>query len=630
MVEFFSPSCPHCMHFKPTYQTAYEFYYTSKPIASKDDTEGDSLNSFTRYYDFKFAKVDCQAFADACAAHNVMNYPSLYYFKDGKQVQKEVGAKEMGDLSKWVEQLLEAIRPGSRKEGGPKLPKAGAKSVETGPDTEEAVKEKEKEVAKTVSATAKSTPTKASKATLAKPTSTPNPAGEVVALTAESYEKSVTNSMEPWFIKFYAPWCHHCQALAPNWSNLARQMRGNLNIGEVNCDAEKGLCKKLGVRGYPTMLLFRGAERVEYDGLRGIGDLLSYAEKVAAVGAGVQEVDAEAFKKLEETEEVIFTYFHDHATTSEDFQALERLTLSLVGKAKLVRTSDAELAKRFKISTFPRLIVSRDGKPSYYPPITPREMRDTKKILSWMKSVWLPLVPELTSSNAREIMNGKMVVLAVLSRARAEDFTRSKRELKNAALEWIDKRDAAFQLERQELRDAKHLRIEEATDKSDERALMDARSIRIDIDALEKTPVAFAWVDGVAWERWIKSTYGVEVKDGERVIINDEDVGFILISFIVSLQMLTNIAAPPLLGHDYVWRTHYALACLDPRNHQQSHGQPAKDQAKIHNGRIYELLRVCPEFLQLVRLASIPQSWVGSGILHSPRAVQQERQEIIW
>jgi protein disulfide-isomerase len=531
MVEFFSPSCPHCMHFKPTYQTAYEFYYTSKPIVSKDDTEGDSLNSFTRYYDFKFAKVDCQAFADACAAHNVMNYPSLYYFKDGKMVQKEVGAKEMGDLSKWVEQLLEAIRPGSRKEGGPKLPKAGANSVETGPDTEEAVKEKEKEVAKAVSATAKSTPTKASKPALAKPTSTPNPAGEVVALTSESYDKVVANNMDPWFIKFYAPWCHHCQALAPNWSNLARQMRGNLNIGEVNCDAEKALCKKAGVHGYPTMLLFRGAERAEYDGLRGIGDLLSYAEKVAAVGAGVQDVDAEAFKKLEETEEVIFTYFHDHATTSEDFQALERLTLSLVGKAKLVRTSDAELAKRFKISTFPRLIVSRDGKPSYYPPITPREMRDTKKILSWMKSVWLPLVPELTSSNARDIMNGKMVVLAVLSRARTEDFTRSKRELKNAALEWIDKRDAAFQLERQELRDAKQLRIEEATDKSDERALRDAKSIRIDIDALEKTPVAFAWVDGVAWERWIKSTYGVEVKDGERVIINDEDVSAPSFSF---------------------------------------------------------------------------------------------------
>jgi protein disulfide-isomerase len=518
------------MHFKPTYQTAYEFYYTSKPIVSKDDGEGDSLNSFTRYYDFKFAKVDCLAYADICAAHNVQSYPSLYYFKDGKLVQKEIGAKDMSGLSKWVEQLLEAIRPGTRKEGGPKLPKAGAKSVETGPDTEEATKAKDNEDAKNkkpVTSATKSTPTKAAKPAPAKATSKANLDGVVEVLNLEKFEKLVTNTMEPWFIKFYAPWCHHCQALAPNWSNLARQMRGNLNIGQVNCDEEKKLCKQAGVRGYPTMLLYRGAERVEYDGMRGIGDLLSYAEKVAAVRAGVQDVDAEAFKKMEETEEVIFTYFYDHATTSEDFQALERLTLSLVGKGKLVKTNDAELAKRFKISTWPRLMVSRDGKPSYYPPMTPREMRDTKKILAWMKSVWLPIVPELTSSNAREIMDGKMVVLAVLARESASDLARSKRELKNAALEWIDKREAAFQLERQELRNAKQLRIEEASDKNDERALRDAKSIRIDMDALEKTQVGFAWVDGTMWERWIKSTYGFDVKEGgERVIINDEDVSF--------------------------------------------------------------------------------------------------------
>jgi protein disulfide-isomerase len=538
------------MHFKPTYQTAYEFYYTSKPIASKEETEGDSLNSFTRYYDFKFAKVDCMAFADACAAHEVGSYPSLYYFKDGKLVQKEVGAKDMKGLSTWIEQLLEAIRPGTRKEGGPKLPKAGANSVETGPDTEEAAKQKEKEDAaekKTASSVAKSTPTKA---TPAKPkaTSNANPSGLVEVLTAETFQKTVTNTMDPWFIKFYAPWCHHCQALKPNWDSLARQMRGNLNIGEVNCDVEKKLCKEAGVRGYPTMLLFRGSERVEYDGLRGLGDLLGYADKVAAVGAGVQNVDAGAFKKMEETEEVLFTYFYDHATTSEDFQALERLTLSLVGKARLVKTNDAELAKRFKISTWPRLIVSRDGKPSYYSPITPREMRDPKKILTWMKSVWLPIVPELTSSNAHEIMNGKMVVLGILSKTRSDEFIRSKRELKNAALEWIDKRETAFKLERQELRDAKQLRIEEAADKDDQRALRDAKSIKIDMDELERTQVGFAWVDGIFWERWIRTTYGIDVKEGERVIINDESVSLAVPSSLLLFERLTLVCRNAAIG----------------------------------------------------------------------------------
>jgi protein disulfide-isomerase len=282
--------------------------------------------------------------------------------------------------------------------------------------------------------------------------------------------------------------------------------------------------KAAGVRGYPTMLFFQGGERIEYSGLRGLGDLLDYAEKASAVGAGVRDVNAEEFKKMEETEEVIFTYFYDHATTSEDFQALERLPLSLVGRAKLVKTNDKELFDRFKISTWPRLMVSRDGKPTYYPPRTPFEMRDVKKVLSWMKSVWLPIVPEMTSSNAREIMEGKFVVLGILNRDRSDEFILSKRELKSAAIEWIDKQETAFQLERQELRDAKQLRIEEAEDKDNQRALRDAKSIRINMDDIPRTQVGFAWVDGIFWERWIRTTYGVDVKDGESVIINDEDV----------------------------------------------------------------------------------------------------------
>ncbi|KAF1834081.1 thioredoxin-like protein [Decorospora gaudefroyi] len=520
LVEFFSPKCPHCTHFKPTYQTAYEFYYTSKPVPSQEEPEGDNLNSFTRYYDFKFATVDCIAFADVCKARAVLGFPTMIYYSHGKVMDRETGSKDLKDLSAWVEQFLEAIKPGSRVPGGPKLPKVGATFVETGPDTEEPAKEETK-----ASATPKPTLSRAAKPTPAqpKPTSNANPSGIVEPLTADKFDKMVANTLDPWFVKFYAPWCHHCQALAPTWANLARQMQGKLNIGEVNCDVEKKLCKDAHVRGYPTMLFFRGGERIEYGGLRGLGDLLDYAEKAGAITAGIPDVDAETFKKMEKTEEVIFTYFYDHATTSEDFQALERLPLSLVGKAKLVKTNDKALSNRFKISTWPRLMVSRDGKPTYYPPITPFEMRDVKKVLTWMKSVWLPIVPEMTSANAREIMDGKFVVLGILSRDRSDEFILSKRELKSAALEWIDKQETAYQLERQELRDAKQLRIEEAEDKDDQRALRNAKSIRINMDEIDRTQVGFAWVDGIFWERWLRTTYGVDVKDGESVIINDED-----------------------------------------------------------------------------------------------------------
>jgi protein disulfide-isomerase len=475
----------------------------------------------------------------------------------------------MKALSDIVEDALEVIKPGSRQIGGPSLPKTGdttssdylASSIGAPPaDSKEKVlgateerdsksskdkgdsdttKDKAdldvaKDKAGSDTTKDKAIAAKAKKEPKAKAKATPNPLGASVPLTAEKFQRLVTMTRDPWFIKFYAPWCSHCQAMAPNWIQLSKEMKGRLNIGEVNCDAEPRLCKDVKLRGYPTILFFRGGERVEYEGLRGLGDFISYANKAIDIGDGVKDVTNDEFKALEEKEEVIFLYFYDHATTSEDFEALERLTLSLVGHAKLVKTNSPELAERYKITTFPRLIVSRDGLPTYYTALAPQDMRDFRQVLHWMKSVWLPIVPELTASNSRDIMDGRLVVLGILSRDRPDDFEIAKKELKNAAMEWIDKETANFQRQRQELRDSKQLRIEEAEDRDDQRALRNAKSIRITMDKSDHKEVGFAWVDGVFWERWIRQTYGIDVsKDGEKVIINDEDV---CSTFILPLQ----------------------------------------------------------------------------------------------
>ncbi|KAK3065282.1 hypothetical protein LTS18_003156 [Coniosporium uncinatum] len=533
-ITFFSPYCGHCKAFAPTFQTFYEFYYTSDPLPTQkkesQKPEGDHLNSFTRYYDFKFAKVDCVANGDACAKAEVHSFPTVVIFKDGKEVKRSVGNKRMSVLSEFMEETLETIKPGSRPKEGLALPEVGAKSVDPSVKPTEP-ESKDKNPAAGASAASKhnevasAAATETASATVevsTKPTSTANPDGKSVDLNQESFQQLVTKSMEPWFIKFYAPWCHHCQAMAPNWKEMALEMKGKLNIGEANCDIEKKLCKDARVQAYPTLQFFRAGERAEYSGLRNVGDLISYAKKAVELGTGVPDVTSEQFEKMEEAEEVIFIYFYDHATTSEDFVALERLTLSLIGHAKMIKTKDPKLVERFKISTWPRLVVSRDGKPAYYEHLAPKEMRDTRMMLQWMKTVWTPLVPELTASNAQEVMNGKLVVLAVLSRDRADEFVMARRELKSAALEWLDKEEQKFHLERQELRDAKQLRIEEAEHRNDEKAINSAKEIKINMDKIARKPVGFAWVDGVFWERWIRTTYGIDVKEGEKVVINDE------------------------------------------------------------------------------------------------------------
>ncbi|KAG9231405.1 hypothetical protein BJ875DRAFT_469651, partial [Amylocarpus encephaloides] len=542
-VKHYSPYCPHCIDIAPAWQTLHEFYYTSKPVTTtpSDDTTT-SMNTFTAYYKFHFGSVDCIAFGSICSAHIVGAFPTFILYKDGEEVKRFEGAKKIKPLSDFVEGVLETIRPGSRPIGGPELPAPGESSTKDfqapavapaeGPakvptDSKLSPSASTEVSASKTKGALKATPAKdkkPKKPTKPKPASNPNPLGKSVSFTAEKFQSEVTMTQEPWFIKFYAPWCGHCQAMAPNWVQLAKEFKGKLNIGEVNCDVESRLCKDAHLRGYPTILFFRGGERVEYDGLRGLGDFVSYAKKAIDIGDGVKDLDASEFKELEEKEEVIFVYFYDHATTSEDFAALERLTLSLIGHAKLIKTNSAVLAERFKITTWPRLLVSRDGRPTYYTALAPQDMRDFRQVLHWMQSVWLPIVPELTASNSREIMDGKLVVLGILTREREEAFAMAKKEIKSAALEWMDKQTTAFQRERQELRDAKQLRIEEAEDRNDQRALRAAKSIRINMDKSEQKEVGFAWVDGVFWERWVRTTYGIEVsKDGEKVIINDED-----------------------------------------------------------------------------------------------------------
>ncbi|KAI1919906.1 hypothetical protein LOZ65_004299 [Ophidiomyces ophidiicola] len=551
-IKYHSPYCPHCQAVQPTWQTLYEFYYTSNPLKSSTVKQASSpessLNSFQGYYNFHFASMNCVTNGDKCEELGVMEWPTFSLYHNGKLVEKFSDQKNIETLSRFTEKWLESIKPGSRPRNKITLPEPGAtKTPDSGsgqnPGNPQSTPSKEL-----------NNPPQNKDADKKGPT--PNLQGISVPLTAESFQKLVTTTRDPWFVKFYAPWCAHCQALAPVWSQMAKDLKGKLNIGEVNCEVEKRLCKDARVNAYPTMYFFRGGERVEYEGLRGLGDLVKYAKKaVDVVGSGVQLVDATEFKKMEETEEVIFLYFFDHATTSEDFAALDRLTLSLVGRARLVKTNSTLLAERFKISTWPRLLVSRDGRPSYYTALAPKDMRDFRQILTWMQKVWLPIVPEMTTSNAREIMDGKYVVLGILNRQRSDEFIQDKRELKNAALEWMEKQTKLFQLERQELRDAKELRIEEADDRGDQRALRAAKNTRITIKEDDKKQVAFAWVDGIFWDRWIRTHFGIDVKNGERVVINDEENrrywdttpngGYIVPSRTSILETLTHIVSSP-------------------------------------------------------------------------------------
>lgn len=67
-----------------------------------------------------------------------------------------------------------------------------------------------------------------------------NEHGKNVELTESSQLKTIIESKEPWFVKFYAPWCTHCKHLAPTWEKMAKKLQGKVNVAEVNCEDNRG------------------------------------------------------------------------------------------------------------------------------------------------------------------------------------------------------------------------------------------------------------------------------------------------------------------------------------------------------------------------------------------------------
>lgn len=106
----------------------------------------------------------------------------------------------------------------------------------------------------------------------------------VVELTPETWDRTVGEKHA--FVKFYAPWCGHCKALAPAWQTLAEEFAADpeVLIAEVDCTASgKPLCETHGVQGYPALKTFwHGMPGEDYTGGRDLTSLRRFVEELEA------------------------------------------------------------------------------------------------------------------------------------------------------------------------------------------------------------------------------------------------------------------------------------------------------------------------------------------------------------
>jgi len=103
----------------------------------------------------------------------------------------------------------------------------------------------------------------------------------VVKLTKFNFDSNVQRGT--WFVKFYAPWCTHCQKLAPIWEKLAEKAISDdlpVKIAEVDCTVSKDVCEKVNVKAFPMLALFnQGHIKNKYQGEASLTGFSTWLDK---------------------------------------------------------------------------------------------------------------------------------------------------------------------------------------------------------------------------------------------------------------------------------------------------------------------------------------------------------------
>lgn len=82
----------------------------------------------------------------------------------------------------------------------------------------------------------------------------------IVYLNDDSFEQDVLQNDLPVLVDYWAEWCGPCKSIAPILEDVAAEYDGKVVIAKLNIDENPGVPPKYGIRGIPTLMLFKGGE----------------------------------------------------------------------------------------------------------------------------------------------------------------------------------------------------------------------------------------------------------------------------------------------------------------------------------------------------------------------------------
>jgi thioredoxin 1 len=83
---------------------------------------------------------------------------------------------------------------------------------------------------------------------------------DILKLSDAGFESQVLKAEGPVLVDYWAEWCGPCKQIAPILDDIAKEYKGRLTVAKLNIDENPGTPQRYGVRGIPTLMLFKNGE----------------------------------------------------------------------------------------------------------------------------------------------------------------------------------------------------------------------------------------------------------------------------------------------------------------------------------------------------------------------------------
>ena len=203
MVVFESPACEECQKMEGSLKELAKEYAGKSLIVRVDDAHTGEINR----------------------QFSIQQIPTIVLWREGQEIGRLEGAMAQGVLKDNLEYLI-----GNRPR---------PKSAETPAGQSKARGTQPREGKKTSA-----------------------DSGAPVVVTDATFEEVILRSPIPVLVDFWAPWCGPCRMVAPAVKELGQEFAGQLRVAKVNTDENSYQASQLGIRGIPTLILFKNGHEV--------------------------------------------------------------------------------------------------------------------------------------------------------------------------------------------------------------------------------------------------------------------------------------------------------------------------------------------------------------------------------